>query len=422
VNSSTIRIGIRTHARRALFALACLALAGFYMSLALRAFRADRLASRLDASRLQEAVRWEPLNAAYHHALGRHASLVEQDAPAAIAHYRQAIALNPYSARLWLDLAMVYQFSGDAGGEREALHRAVEVDPTTPDIAWEVANFYLVRDDVPAALRYFRVVIENDPASRERALRLCWRATQDVNRILPILPPMVDAYVDFLRVLQEHKQTSATESVWAQMLALRKPFSAKLSFPYLDYLLEEHRVDTAVQNWKQLAPIDRSVSALQLSGENLVTNGGFEEDILNGGFDWRKLEIEHARAEADSSVFHSGSRSLAISFDGKEVGPGLGVTQLVPVKPNAKYEFSGYMKADTIESGSGPRFSISDRYSSGRLVLTEDVLGTAGWQQRTATFTTGPQTNLLVVQVVRDPSWMLIKGRVWIDDLSLTAK
>ena len=71
---------------------------------------------------------------------------------AALRPYRAAVHLNPHSARYWFDLASAYQVLGDTSNQTSALEHAIAADPTTPDVAWEAANFYLVQGENEKAL------------------------------------------------------------------------------------------------------------------------------------------------------------------------------------------------------------------------------------------------------------------------------
>jgi hypothetical protein len=53
------------------------------------------------------------------------------------------------------------------------------------------------------------------------------------------------------------------------------------------------------------------------------------------------------------------------------------------------------------------------------LASTEDLLSTSGWRELLADFTTGPQTRLIAIKVMRLPGNPLIKGTFWLDDVKL---
>ncbi|HEY3038450.1 MAG TPA: tetratricopeptide repeat protein, partial [Pyrinomonadaceae bacterium] len=163
--------------------------------MALRPYLASRLATIPDPGNLQQAIKLAPSNAEYRELLGRYLAFSGHNLDGAIANYQTAVGLNPYVARYWLDLAGAYQVAGRTGEQQESLERAVEADPTTPHVAWEAANFFLVQGDQERALRHFRVVLANDPESVDLALQLCWHATGDANQIInQALPERPDLY------------------------------------------------------------------------------------------------------------------------------------------------------------------------------------------------------------------------------------
>ena len=415
-------IELRSPLRKFSFAAACCVFVGLYMHLALRAYLASHLAATPDLSNLNKAIRLEPSNAEYRELLGRSLALSGTNLNDAIANYRTAVHLNPYVARYWLDLAGAYQVAGDASEQEQSVEQAVEADPTTPHVAWEAANFFLVQGDQERALRNFRVVLANDPEAVDSALQLCWRATGDANQILDrALPRRPDLYLSFLRLLISKQEVAAAENVWNHLIALNQEFSTKLAFPYFRFLIEKQEVAAAQTAWQQLAGVNRSLQPYLPSRENLVVNGGFEENVLNGGFDWWYGSNPHAALAIDTSEFYGGTRSLSVTFDGQNSADA-GILQFVVVKPRTEYEFSAESRTEDIESASGPRFAIADAYTNASYVLTDDVLGTNSWRVQQARFQTGPNTNLVLLKIVRQPAGPLIRGKLWIDDLRLIEK
>src|SRR4030081_2350361 len=195
-------IELRSPLRMFSFAGLCLVLVGLYLYLALRAYFASHLAASPTLSNLNKATWLEPSNAEYRELLGRNLALSGANLDDAIASYRTAVHLNPYTSRYWLDLAGAYQVAGRTSDQEQSVEQAVETDPTTPHVAWEAANFYLVQGDQERALRNFRVVLANDPDAVDSALQLCWRETRDANQILDqALPRKAELYLSFLGLL-----------------------------------------------------------------------------------------------------------------------------------------------------------------------------------------------------------------------------
>ena len=417
-----MRTELRSRLRRFSFAAACFIVVALYLQFALRAYLASHLAATPDLSNLNKATRLESSNAEYRELLGRNLALSGASLDEAISDYRTAVHLNPYEARYWLDLAGAYQVAGRTSEQEESVEHAVEADPTTPHVAWEAANFFLVQGDQERALRNFRVVLANDPDAVDAALQLCWRATGDANQMLDrALPQRPDLYLSFLRLLISKQEVAAAENVWDHLIALNQEFSTKLAFPYFRFLIAKQEVAAAQTAWQQLAGVDPSLQPYLPSRENLIVNGGFEENVLNGGFDWWYESNAHAALAIDTSEFYNGTRSLSVTFDGLNPADA-GILQFVVVKPNTGYEFSAQSRTEDIQSASGPRFSIVDAYTNASYVLTDDLLDTNPWHEQHARFQTGPNTNLVLLRIVRQPGAPLIRGKLWIDDLRLVEK
>lgn len=416
-----MQVKLNSRPRKLLFALVSLAAAGLYLSFIARHYAAARLSARRDARSLAQAARLEPWNAEPHWELGRYSLFVAQDPTAAVSNLEAAIALNPSVAQYWLDLAAAYQVSGDVPRQRFALDQGLQAEPTAPDVAWEAANFYLVQYDLARALSLFRVVMANDPEQLNAALSLCWRATRDVNRMLAdAVPPHPAPYFALLNLLTSQGQTESAEVVWKRLTSLGQQFPASNAFPFVDYLIEKHEASAAAQAWQQLLARNHDLQAYVQPGD-LIVDGSLEKEFLNGGFDWRYSDTGAVQLAIDNGEFHGGNQSLRMAF----TGPGVsdpGIFQYVPVRPDTNYHFTAYTKAEDIESASGPRLAVLDAYSGKKYVLTDDSLGTTGWREQSADFQTSPESSLVIVKVTRVPGDPLIKGRFWIDDLSLAQR
>ncbi|MGC1450891.1 MAG: carbohydrate binding domain-containing protein [Candidatus Sulfotelmatobacter sp.] len=392
---------------------------GLYLPLAGRAYLAAHLAARPDLPNIQRATRLEPSNAEYRALLGRNLALSAASLDEAISDYRTAVYLNPYESRYWLDLASVYQVAGRVDEQTQSVERAVEADPTTPNVAWEAANTFLVQGNPGKALPYFRIVLANDPDAVDYALRICWRATGDANQIFDqALPRRADLYLSFLHLLVSKEEVVAAENAWDHLIGLQQKFPPKVAFPYFRLLLAKQEVTAAKTAWQQLAQVDEEIQPYLPSRENLIVNGGFEETLLNGGFDWWYESNPHAALALDTDQFYGGTRALSVTFDGRNAADA-GIAQFIPVKTDTDYEFSAESRTQDIDSASGPRFVIVDAYTNSSYVLTDDLLGTNPWHKQQAQFHTGPNTNLLFLKVIRQPAAPLIRGKLWIDDVRL---
>jgi|HubBroStandDraft_6_1064221.scaffolds.fasta_scaffold00065_30 tetratricopeptide (TPR) repeat protein len=402
------------------------ALCLIYVLLAARLLVASVFADRPEPASLLRAARLDTGNADYRNHLGRYYALVARDPATAIEPYRAAVQLNPHSARYWFDLASAYQVLGDISNQTWALEHAIEADPTTPDVAWEAANFYLVQGDNQKALREFHVVLEYEPSLANLAIQFCWRINPDVDMLLrDVVPAKSAAYLAFLNLLMTKQETAATAKVWAALIATSMAtseiFEKREAYEYFQYLLDHKDVDQARVVWQQATKLFH-LSSYDPTRNNLVVNGDFSLDILNGGFDWRYQKQPSVSLTLDPSDFHSGPRSMLITFD----GPGIvdaGISQFIAVQPSTTYEFSAYYKNGEFEGAGGPHFTIQDFYTKAVLYDSDELKEAAGfWKSATGEFTTGDDGRLLVLRIRRLPEGYPIRGKLWVDDFRLAAK
>jgi tetratricopeptide (TPR) repeat protein len=400
-----------------LLALASLVAAG-YVGFAALHYLAARLAGTGDLVNLQRAARLQPGDAEYPYLIGRHFQLVQRSPETAVELYRSAVRLNPHQSRYWLDLAATYALLGDAEQQKDALEHAMVVDPRTPKVAWEAANWYLVRGETDGALREFRLVLENDTALPYSALQLCWRVRPDAEALLrDVVPPIPDVYAAFLNLLIAKKETAAAATVWARLVQLKLPIPRRHVFAYIRYLVGQHEADQARLVWQQAAGLS-GLSAYQPSPENLVVNGDFHLDVLNGGFDWLYVKSPDVSLALDPTQSHEGHRSLSMAFDDARIEDA-GIRQLIPVQPNTRYDFSAYFRTENLEGAGGPAFAIQDLFLGTNYFISEELKDVNYWKQVAGRFTTGPDTKLLVLRVLRTPPRSPIKGRLWIDGMRL---
>jgi tetratricopeptide (TPR) repeat protein len=404
-----------------LIAAAALGLAVVYLSFAGRACLAAWFGDRIDLASLQRASRLDPGNADYRNRLGRYYELIAHDPSAAIEPYRAAVQLNPHSARFWFDLASAYQVLGDIAGQTAALEHAIQADPTTPDVAWEAANLYLVRGENEKALREFHVVLGTDPSLVPAAIQFCWRIEPDVDALLrDVVPSHLDADIAFLSLLMSKGETAATAKVWASLMQAPEPIELHNVLEYFGYLIQHKEVDQALLVWQQAAT-RLGLAAYLPSSHNLVVNGNFSLDVLNGGLDWQYQKQSSVELTLDPSDFHGGRRSLLVTFDGPRVNDA-GIFQYIPVQPNSNYEFTGYYKTGEFDGAGGPHFTLQDMYNQTVYYESDELKDAGFWKSATGEFTTGPDCRLVVLHIRRLPEGSPIRGKLWVGDFHLTRK
>jgi len=413
-----MRIPLQSRTSQVFVVGGCILLSIIYVTFSAVDFLAARFAENPALVSLRRAVRLQPRNAEYQYRLGRYLSLVELSPAQAEAPFRAAVALNPHQARYWMALAGAYQSLGDDQRQATSLERALAAEPTTPEVAWEAANFYIVRGDTVAALKNLKVVMANDPYLPPNALQLCWRIQPDVNFLLrEVVPPLTTVNSSFLEYLISQRETAAAAKVWDRLVALNQPIDRRYIFEYIRYLAAEHEPDQAKLVWQKGAYLS-DLGAYQPSNENLVVNGDFSLEILNAGFDWMYSQSPDVSLTLDPTQFHSGHGSLHLEIDSRGIEDA-GIRQLVAVNPGTSYQFSAYLKAEGLEGAGGLHFVIQDLYSEKTYFTSEDFSNVDFWKQLTGSFTTDDRTKLVVLRIQRLPVRSPIKGRVWVDGVRL---
>lgn len=365
---------------------------------------------------LQWATRLDPLNAEYADKRGAYELRVQQSPATALHWFRKATALNPNRAGYWLDRAVAESALGDAVGQRESMLQVAKSEPHSAGLAWELGNLYLLLGDTESALHEYRAVMQNNPPLAPQAIAMCWKSRPDVNFLLQNVVPE-NADEDFLSFLMTRNQAEAAGAVWDRIASMQRPVDRPFLFDYIRYLLANRQPVEAARAWQQAGSLS-SLEAYQPSEENLVVNGDFSLEILNGGFDWQYHKSPLVTLALDPIDSHSGTRSLRIFFE----GPGItdaGIRQNILVDPGTQYAFSAYYKSQDMDGAGGPRFAIQDLYDQTAIFMSDDLRQTDLWTPVEGTFTTGPDTHMVVLRIARVPEGSPIRGKLWIDDLKL---
>jgi hypothetical protein len=354
-------------------------------------------------------------------------SLENMNPELAMAQLTAAARLNPRDPQPWLELSAAQGFQSNAAAAEASLRRADLLAPNLPSVQWVIGNFFLLHGDVDEAFRHFKTVLAGSTQYNQILFSTAWKATGDSARILSeLIPEKVATEIDYLYYLLAQKQFPEAPAVWKRVAASPETFPPERAAGYIDSLIGARLVGEAAQVWDDLLSKGLIKPTYQPRGENLLVNGDFEEDLLNMGFDWRLRPREGIYVGLDGSNFHSPSRALLITFSGKENVDFRDVFQFVRVSPGRSYRLTGFLKTEGITTDSGPRLEVRDAYDGSALQkFSEGLTGSSGgWSQAILDFATGAKTELVIVGVARLPSAKLdnlIAGKVWVDDLSLTA-
>jgi hypothetical protein len=388
---------------------------------------AARSAENNSLAALYRARRWDPSNPTYpvQLALSLAANSPGADPREVVRLLEESTRLGPRRADTWASLGGGLESAGRISDAVGAYERALDFFPKSPEINWEFANLLIRAGEESRALAPLRQAILGDPSLRTGAFDLAWRAGIPHGQILEISSVQQDILSAYLDYLVRTHRLDAAASVWNRLLISPESFDLDAAFRYFDALFYDHRVDGLTTIWADLSRHEPARIHWRPGNANLVTNGGFEDPLVNGGFDWRTSVVEGADIGIDTLSVHNGTRSLFARFDGTRNLDFEHLLQYVAVKPDTSYRFLAYVRAEGITTDSGPRIAIYDAFDRKALSLeTENLLDSTDWREQGLAFHTSPHTNLIVVQVARPPSRKIdnrIAGTLWLDDFSLIA-
>jgi len=401
--------------RLLLFAFCIVGVTG-YTWCAVKTYRAQRYADRSDQSSIEKAVALAPRNATYHQLKCRSMIFASQEPERAVDECRKASELNPYSSSIWLDLAQAYYAVGNRQLNDAAIHKALAVDPTTPDTAWSAANFLLIQGNTPEALEQFAIVLREDPSLAPAALNICWQSLHDIKRIQSILPSNPELYLAFIKLLLSTGELDSAHEIWSGLMQLKTAPDYHQGLFYIDHLLQAHDVARASDAWKQLSCRSKALQAYT-QPDNLIMDGTFSQEILNSGFDWRYVPKPHIAVTLDRGEFHSGNRSLRLVYSDSDGDAG--IFQYIAVHPDTRYRLSAWVRSEDLETANGPILSALDGYGNEIYGSTEETIGTTPWHRVEAELHTGPDTKLMILAVLRHPGETRIQGQFWVDEVKL---
>lgn len=367
----------------------------------------------------------EPDNADLWYQLGRYRQFdfEHSDLRLAVSHYERATSINPGSASYWMDLAGAYEAEGDLSHAEQAFRKAREVYPISAEAAWRLGNFLLRQGRVPEAFQRIHDAVATDPKFTALAVSRCWLSTRDIGQILKtVLPDEADENWDALQFFVQAREPLPAMALWGRIAAHHASFPISQSFSLIDMLVKAGQAHDARIVWTQ-ALAAAGIHATADSNAAVIWNGGFEQELLDGGFDWRVGPIEGAQMGWDEQTVHSGKRSLRVDFDGSANVDFQNIWQYVLVQPATRYRFRAFFRTEDLSTDSGVRFEIRDVSHPGNPSrFTPNIAGTQPWSEQTVEFTTSSDTKILQIVLRRARSERLvgkIRGTAWIDDVAL---
>jgi hypothetical protein len=208
-----------------------------------------------------KALRWNPSSDDYHAVLGiSYRDLVDgQDLEAAVRELKTAVEIRP---SVWIyhqSLAMAYEMKGEFNEAEDSFREALQLAPHNANLQWQVANFYMRRQNIPETVNQFRAAVELDPgnmtfaANRLAALGV---TLEDISKEL--VPQRRQDLLRFLSFVLGHRKDDPerimnlsweTWQRWEQA-SPDASFNIRNLFGFIDYLIREGELEKARYVWE----------------------------------------------------------------------------------------------------------------------------------------------------------------------------
>jgi len=386
----------------------------------------------------RKAVQLEPENAKNWYLLGRYLrlELEHPDPEGAVRAFKMSLSLDPRSARTWLELASVYEDEESLDAAREAFTHAKVAYPRSAEVAWQYGNFLLRSGEMQTALPEIHQAVQEDPSLGLPAFSALRRFEPDIDSILSRdLPHIPSVYLDILWGSYYDGPTDVSLKVWSLLFDLFKTapqdvvpeghfqHTNETLFALVDKLILKGPIIEAQRVWGEVV-IFLHIPRPNDPAGSLVWDGGFETDITGGGLSWRTPRLGSV-VRYSRNTKHSGQRSLQVRFDGKGNVDFHDVCQFVLVSPEVDYEFSAWLRTDTLTTNSGIFLRLNTPFNDAIGAATPQITGTIPWTRFNIAWKATRDVHIAQICLVRLQSQKLdnrISGSVWLDDVALVPR
>ena len=368
-----------------------------------------------------------PADAQAHFTLARLAeqSFEPEQLAEAVNEYEQATALSPNDYRLWFQLGKARGLAGDDAGAERALRQALELAPNYPEPRWYLGNLLLRAGRTTEAFAEFRRACAEDPKTfRPQVFDLAWHIfNANVQQVLAGVGDTTETRAGLAEYLLKQQRLDDALRLWASLNAAQKQEQHATGEQIVQALLAAKRYHTALD-------IERDLLSQQQSdapAADGLLNGSFELPVGPAGktwYDWQVTQVAQAQINLDERQRHGGARSLRIVFNAASPLDFHHVAQLVVVAPRTRYHLSWFVRTEDLQSASTLVTQVLDAGDQTHVLAASAPVaaGSSDWQAAALDFTTGAQTDAIIVRLTRAPCVQTLCplfGKVWYDDFNL---
>ncbi len=338
--------------------------------------------------------------------------------PAAQERAKVSTGLSPWDYRCWRLLALAKDAEGKTEEAADALEVAAKLAPANSEVNWLLANIWLRENRQAEALKAFQVATRTNKDLLPMAFDVVWQAFgNDVSALDLLANGDSTSKLAQAQFLVEQGQVDSAINVFRSV-----DTESKLKSPsapaFITWLMQSNRSQDARQLWLDVVGKDAA-------SEKGIWNSGFEQNAPRdfGHFDWALKASNYARIGIDRSVHRNGSKSLKLSFVGRDTTKLENeIQQLVVLKANTRYRLECYALVANLVTSEGPRIALVGQ--RGILAVSSPVAAdSANWQRLVIDLpplSENVVANIAIVRIPKSDYDEPTKGTVWFDDFKLT--
>jgi len=340
-----------------------------------------------------------------------------------ILGYANVVRLGPNDYRWWVELGRAKEQAGQSTSAEAAFRQAIALAPAYAFPHWQLGNFLLRSGRADEAFAELDLASRNTLAYRDQIFGLAWDYyDHDPSKLEAVVSDSPDVRVSLALFYAARGQAADSLRVWDTLTDEQKAANPQTARIITQALTEKKFYRQGIQFSRQVG-IDADSEPEQ------VTNGGFEKALgqpEENYYGW-KVERGDNKIEigSDSSVKHSGNRSLKINFR-TFVKPELADPwQIVAAEPAASYELHFWVRTENLKSAGMPVVQIVDPADSRLIAVSSAVpTGTNDWQEVSITFRAPTDVDGFVIRLGRAYCGdnCPIVGLLWLDDFTVVKR
>ena len=337
--------------------------------------------------------------------------------------FEDVVRRSPSDYRWWIELGRIDEQADQPQKAEAAFREAVFLAPSYAYPRWQLGNFLLRQGRSNEAFTELRKTTENNLTYREQVFSLAWDYfDHDPARVEELSADTPDIRASLALFYAARGQAADSLRLWDMLTDEQKANNPQTARTIAQALTEKKFFQQGLEFSRQVG-IDPDAQI------DAITNGGFEKPLGSPDDNYYGWNAERTNKKidisGDSSIKHSGNKSLKMNFRTYVKSELSNPWQIVAVKPGGSYTLHFWVRTENLRSAGMPTVEILDP-NDNRLIAASSAVatGTNDWQEYSIDFRSQSGTNGFVVRVGRSYCGEAcpIVGLLWLDDFELVKK